>query len=104
MRESWAEKMSEIIVPGGMLVENCFPIYPTLDKSEPLTKVSDPPGSGPPYRLSTAFVENLLSPHFDLVETRLVPKERRGRLYTKDLGDAIETSEVFMMFRRRGKD
>jgi hypothetical protein len=103
-REAWAEQMINIIRPGGILIENCFPIYPEMDEIHPMTSPNDSAGSGPPFRLSTSLVENMLKDKFELLESRIVGKERRARLMTsqaKTMGENIHTHEVFMIFKRR---
>lgn len=62
IRTLWAEKMAEIIKPGGELF--CL-IFPINDKKE----------SGPPFKVSLELVSSLLEKEFECKQLELLPKE-----------------------------
>ena len=73
-REQWALKMSSLIEKGGMLLTLQFPLgyYGTIHpKSEPLDFTR-----GPPFLLTRALYDDLLSNSFEKIESADIPEDQ----------------------------
>lgn len=64
IRADWADKMAQIIKPGGILLTLIFPIWVS------------PPATGPPFAVSLDLFEELLLPRgFECLELRMLEKD-----------------------------
>jgi hypothetical protein len=67
MRQRWAERVDELLAPGGELVTLIFPI---VDKD---------PTDGPPYPMSSELVRDLLEPGFEAFHLEPAAHSHEGR-------------------------
>jgi SAM-dependent methyltransferase len=81
LRPAWAERMAEVLRPGGTLLAMVFPI---------ITPPAD--YEGPPWPLSVALVSELLREHFDVVAEIPSEETHPGR----------EGKETLLELRRKG--
>lgn len=76
-REAWAERVHELLVPGGRLVTLIFPVWDaSLSPDDP---EANDPGAGPPYPMSPALVESVVGEWFEREDLREVEESREGR-------------------------
>ena len=71
MRPQWAERVDELLAPGGELVTLIFPVLTQNDDRDPL--------DGPPYPLSPQLVRDLLAPRFEAVYLEPATASHEGR-------------------------
>jgi len=96
----WAQRMNELIVPGGFLVMQVFPISVEADAPEIAVDAIGYDEPGPPFRLTLKLIRDLLSPYpFDEVVFRETPKERwaRGQFLVRQ----EPVREYFMIWKKK---
>lgn len=73
-RGDWAERMDELLAPGGELVTLIFPVH------------AGDPEQGPPYPLSPDLVRDLLEPRFEAAHLEPVQRSHPARQGREWLG------------------
>lgn len=66
-RTRWAERVDELLAPGGELVTLIFPV------------VDEDPAEGPPYPMSPELVRDLLEPRFEAFYLEPAARSHQGR-------------------------
>jgi SAM-dependent methyltransferase len=76
-REAWAQRVHDLLAPGGRLVTLIFPVWDaSLSPQDP---EANDPDAGPPYPMSPALVESVVGGRFERQELRKVQESREGR-------------------------
>jgi hypothetical protein len=71
MRPRWAERVDELLAPGGELVTLIFPVVDPSDNKDPM--------DGPPYPMSPELVRGLLEPRFEAFYLEPAARSHEGR-------------------------